>query len=86
MTDDAQRKIAAWLQAEETADPMIRIDCDRRHIHWGEYGKFSDLGWQIDHAMPTVLGGGGHHANLRARHWRGNSLAGGLLGALRKQP
>jgi len=56
MDDDDQRMHAAWLQAKETAHPHMRIDCDGRMIMWGEYGKYSEYGWQIDHAMPTVLG------------------------------
>jgi hypothetical protein len=44
---------------------------------WAEYGKHTEYGWEIDHAIPRVMGGLTVSWNLRARHWRGNAEAGG---------
>lgn len=81
MTDD-EKKNVAWSNATPTSDPNVRVDCDRREIHWSEYGLYTKFGWHIDHAMPLALGGFDSLTNLRARHWRGNTSAGGLLGSL----
>jgi hypothetical protein len=78
---DEAKKAAAW---SNTALPnsTIALDCDGRWIRLDEYGKLSDYGWEIDHAHPVGLGGSDHTFNLRARHWRGNRSAGGVLGGL----
>ena len=78
---EGERKQTAWASATPTADPDVRIDCDGNLIKWSEYGKYTEFGWHIDHAMPLALGGVNGLANLRARHWRGNCGAGGLLGS-----
>lgn len=74
-------KTIAWINVAP-ADVMFALDCDGRVIRREDYGKLTEYGWEIDHAHPTALGGSGHHTNLRARHWRGNRSAGGLLGGL----
>jgi len=56
------------------------MDCDGRVMCWSEYGLKSSFGWEIDHAIPTRLGGPDIVSNLRARHWQGNRSAGGILG------
>lgn len=76
-------KNAAWLNASPVPGTSeTRMDCDGRYIDWFEYGKTSAFGWQIDHITPTALGGGDVPGNVRARHYIGNTSAGGLLGAL----
>lgn len=62
--------------------PDVRVDCDGRFIKWSEYGKLSEFGWEIDHIHATILGGPDTPDNTRARHWRGNRSAGGILGGL----
>jgi hypothetical protein len=79
---EAGKKVTAWFNASPTHNPNYMIDCDGRLIKWSEYGRYSEYGWQIDHANPLALGGSDSPLNLRARHWRGNSYEGGLLGAL----
>jgi hypothetical protein len=82
---DDERKCWAWVAAAEIPgiDTLaFRRDCDGRIIHWDEYGKYSDYGWHIDHEKPLALGGADMLLNLRARHWRGNTRAGGLLGSV----
>jgi hypothetical protein len=78
---DEQKKVAAWRAAALTTDPEVRIDCDGLMIKWSEYGKQTTYGWHIDHANPLALGGLDNLANLRARHWKSNCYAGGLLGS-----
>lgn len=76
------RKQIAWGAATATLDINERIDCDGRRIRWSEYGKLTEYGWEIDHAAPLALGGLDGLGNLRARHYRGNRSAGGILGSL----
>ena|ERR1700730_1967818 len=77
-----QRKAAAWFKAAPANGPYIdfRIDCDGRLIRWPDYGVRSEFGWEIDHIVPKAMGGTDDLSNLRARHWHGNSSAGGVLG------
>jgi len=74
------RKIAAWNNATLIPNSRDRMDCDGRVMCWSEYGLKSSFGWEIDHAIPTRLGGPDIVSNLRARHWQGNRSAGGILG------
>lgn len=82
-SDEENRKRTAWSNASDVPTQTdIRIDCDGRYIRWSDYGKLSEYGWEIDHTIPTALGGLNILGNIRARHWRGNRSAGGLLGGL----
>jgi hypothetical protein len=81
-TVEDRRKHVAWGKARPTLDPMERIDCDGRLIHWEQYGKCTAFGWEIDHIRPTILGGSDGPMNLRARHWMGNRSAGGGLAGI----
>ena len=81
---DEERKVAAWQRARPItgSDPaIVRIDCDGRII-WLDHGLRSEYGWEIDHIVPLALNGLDTLSNLRARHWRGNSRAGGLLSGI----
>lgn len=80
-------KIIAWRNARAVLgrDPtQVRQDAYGWYIVWSEYGnRNSDYGWEIDHVVPTALGGLNSAANVRALHWKNNSRLGGLLsGAL----
>ncbi|MEX0828180.1 MAG: HNH endonuclease signature motif containing protein [Haliea sp.] len=81
--EPARRKLAAWQKASPVIgyDPsQVRRDALGWYIVWSEYGnRKSDYGWEIDHHIPTILGGGDGVANLRALHWRNNASMGGLL-------
>lgn len=59
-----------------------RRDVDGYLINYSEYGRTSTFGWEIDHALPSALGGGDQYANLRPLHWQNNRRRGGLLGSL----
>jgi len=76
----------AYCKATEISGSGDRIDCDGRRIKWLEYGDRSSLyGWEVDHyPIPQCDGGTDEPWNLRARHCEGNAMAGGLLGAYRK--
>lgn len=56
MTDyneDLKRKIWNRLRKVDGKDPeLFRLDAAGALIEWGEYGKFSPNGWQVDHAFP----------------------------------
>jgi hypothetical protein len=82
---ESEKKIIAWNNVPAIAGASYKIDCDLRYIVWEEYGKYAEYGWQIDHIVPEVFGGLSLSTNLRARHWRGNSQAGGYAGALSKR-
>lgn len=81
-TDLEQRKTVAWGNASPIQNSLDRFDCDGRIMCWNDYGKMTQYGWEIDHAIPTVLGGPDVLSNLRARHWQGNRSAGGILGGI----
>ena len=82
-SDEENKKRIAWSRAFEIpGHPLYRMDCDQRMICWGDYGKLTEYGWEIDHIHPSGIGGLDNLANIRARHWRGNRSAGGILGAL----
>lgn len=84
MDSGEARKRIAWANTADALVPGYKIDCDNQLIRWDEYGQNTAFGWHIDHALPLALGGGSAPANLRARHWRSNCSAGGLLGSFLK--
>ena len=81
-TEDERRKMTAWNSAEPLEDSPDRIDCDGRVIRWADYGKTTAYGWEIGHATPVAVGGLDGYSNIRARHWLGSRIPGGLLGGL----
>ena len=80
------RKKAAWEKASSVTgrDPnFVRVDDYGSTIYWDEYGnRNSAFGWEIDHKLPSALGGSDSVGNLRALHWRNNAALGGQLAAL----
>ncbi|ARQ57010.1 hypothetical protein Kim5_CH00903 [Rhizobium sp. Kim5] len=79
------RRVEAWskLQYTVTLDPLEwRYDAHGRLISFSHYGRRdSDYGWELDHyPLPKALGGTDDMSNIRALHWRGNAVHGGLLG------
>jgi hypothetical protein len=74
------RKNAAWINSAGSLYVEC-YDCDGSLIKLSEYGLLSEFGWEVDQVVPSRVGGPDHFDNLRARHWRGNRRAGGLLGA-----
>ncbi len=79
-----QRKKTAWERAFPIPGQdlyIVRRDFEQRVILWVEHGLKSPYGWEIDHIIPLAIGGTDILDNLRARHWKGNSAAGGKLAA-----
>lgn len=75
--------LEAWLNTSPAPGwPYRAYDCDGREIGWFDYGRDTDLGWQIDHILPVSFGGLDAAYNVRARHHRGNAWAGAGLGVL----
>jgi hypothetical protein len=59
-----------------------RWDVDSNLMKYSEHGQLTEYGWEIDHHLPSALGGGDQYDNLRPLHWRNNRRRGGLIGAL----
>ena len=73
--ESARRKIAAWQKAIIVGgyDPSIyRKDRFGLWIKWQEYGMTTNYGWEIDHIVPTSLGGLFVPSNEEATHWQNN--------------
>lgn len=65
-----QDKIAAWtacrpLDGHSPTD--YRVDAYGHIIRWADYGTQGDHGWEIDHEIPSALGGSDHSTNLKQR-------------------
>jgi len=72
---DAPTIIQVWLKASAVAghDPAnVRKDRCGAWIRYSEYGKTTDLGWEIDHDRPVALGGGDDLSNLQPLNWQNN--------------
>ena len=55
----------------------IRKDKYGAVIHFKEYGnRGSEFGWEIDHIVPIVKGGGDELSNLQPLHWKNNASKG----------
>ena len=70
-------KLAAWQKGVivHTHDPnKFRKDRFGNWIEWNDYGKTSDYGWEIDHIVPTSLGGLLGPTNEVATHWKANRM------------
>lgn len=83
----AEQLRTAYTMAQVIPDSDDRIDCDGRRIRWSDYGDRSrPYGWEVDHwPIPQCDGGSDAPWNLRARHCTGNAMAGGHLGAFRRE-
>ena len=78
-----KNKIAAWAACRTIQgfpETEYRIDAYGTLILWSHYGAQSDYGWEIDHILPSALGGANALHNYRALHWRTNRRLGGYLG------
>lgn len=87
------RKELAWAKTRPLNGLMksfypddARVDEAGNVICKSHYGDCSsEYGWEIDHRVPTALGGANDHYNLRALHWRANRSSGGVLGSILEQ-
>lgn len=79
------RKRAAWEAAHPVTGGLLsggefRNDDFGHLMRWSDYGTCESFGWEIDHRLPTALGGSDELSNLRAVNSRHNRRMGGLLG------
>ena len=60
-----------------------RMDYRLKMIRYSDHGdRKSPWGWEIDHIVPSALGGSDDISNLRPLNCTDNARHGGLLGAL----
>jgi hypothetical protein len=82
------RKVAVWWKGRVIPgfDAAVwRHDAFGHVIRFSDYGdRASQYGWEIDHVLPTALGGADTIDNLRPLHCTNNAGLGGILGALMK--
>ena len=48
-------------------------------LRYDHYGRFEDMGWEIDHIVPRAHGGGDHIQNLQAMRTTVNRQMGDSL-------
>lgn len=78
-----QKKIAAWQRCRERPSfppEDWRIDDFGTAIRRSDYGIQGDHGWEVDHIIPTALGGLDPLDNVRALHCRSNRQLGAMVG------
>jgi hypothetical protein len=83
LPSDEQKKIAAWTACRTYGDlpPQDwRIDDFGNPIYRADYGKQTQYGWEIDHRLPSALGGSDGLHNLRALHYSTNRSLGAHTG------
>ena len=78
-----QKKLVAWSKASIIPGYEIaewRRDQYGSVMQYSEYGNTSsEYGWEIDHILPSALGGGDQFENLQALHWKNNRSKGASL-------
>ncbi len=75
---DARIIEAVWEKAKPSAEhPPLRIGPCGALIWKDAYGNTnSKLGWEIDHIIPVVKGGGDELENLQPLQWQNNRRKG----------
>jgi 5-methylcytosine-specific restriction endonuclease McrA len=71
------RKRAAWNKASYVPgyDPnYVRRDRFGSLMQWQHHGRTTDFGWEIDHVVPTSLGGLLAQSNEQATQWKNNRI------------
>lgn len=73
---------AAWMAIANNPWDSIAYDRLRHELHWVDYTKYSEHGWQVDH-YPIAKDKGGRNVigNLQALHSHSNAVIGALMGA-----
>ena len=73
---------ANFVSVEHEQDGY-RKDDHGNLIRFQDYGKRnSEYGWEIDHEVPSSLGGSDWLGNVRPLHWRANVRKSDSLGGL----
>jgi 5-methylcytosine-specific restriction endonuclease McrA len=68
-------KAHAWYSAEVIPGKnpdVYRRDSMGNVIYYKNYGKYTDMGWHIDHIKPQAAGGAHHYKNLQALQAKAN--------------
>ena len=75
-------KSAVWNKARilKGKDPLkIRKDGYGNEIHYGDHGKTTLYGWDIDHTIPKAKGGSNDISNLEPVHYSKNRSMGAKM-------
>jgi 5-methylcytosine-specific restriction endonuclease McrA len=72
---------AVWRKAMRASCFLAR-DTQGNLIARRQYGQQTELGWEIDHILPTYLGGRDDIGNLQPLHWRANRQKGASIDPL----
>jgi len=67
-----QQKRDVWEKRKAPKTATTGYDVRRREIHWGEYGKLTKYGWQVDHIIPESKGGPHELDNWQPLHHKSN--------------
>ncbi len=77
-------ELAVWAKGRviPNYDPAVwRRDDYGNAMRYADYGdRDSDFGWELDHRIPSALGGTSDLANKRPLHYKANAILGGHLG------
>jgi hypothetical protein len=77
-------RAAVWIKGREIPgydSTVWRHDAFGSVMRYADYGnRQSEYGWEIDHVVPSALGGIDAHANYRPLNCRNNAGLGGMLG------
>lgn len=80
--NDSNAKDKVWEKAKKITnmDPKIyRMDPYGKTLKYSEYGKQTNMSWQIDHIKPISKGGSDDIINLQALSTEINEQKGGSL-------
>ncbi|MGI9345873.1 MAG: HNH endonuclease domain-containing protein [Gammaproteobacteria bacterium] len=75
-------KKAVWEKAKEIEgknSQKVRQDPYGNEIHYKQYGKNTQHGWEVDHIEPKALGGSDNTRNLQAMQTKKNRDLGDSL-------
>ena len=77
---DEVKKRRVWNKGSHVAgrDPVYwRADACGHLMYYPDHGNTaSDVGWEIDHIVPTTKGGTDHIDNLQPLYWENNRRKG----------
>jgi 5-methylcytosine-specific restriction endonuclease McrA len=76
-TDDVVDQVWEKGKAVSGYNPNVyRQDSYGSWMRFTEYGKETEAGWEIDHIIPSIHGGGDELRNLQPLQWENNRRKG----------